>query len=170
MSHYGKSLVLIGMPGAGKSTLGVMLAKEVGLDFVDTDVLIQVQQDRTLQEIIDQSGYLALREIEEETVAVMDAEKKVIATGGSVVYGERAMAHLKEHGTVVFLDVPLDELHNRIHNYEHRGIARRPDQSFDELFQERCDLYNHYADIVIPFRGQSADEAVAEVIDQIGAG
>jgi shikimate kinase len=143
------AVVLIGMPGAGKSTIGILLAKELGLDFIDTDVSIQVREGRTLQNITDQQGYLALRSIEEQVLLAEDISGKVVSTGGSAVYSEAGMAHLKQDATVVFLDVPLAELEQRISNFSTRGIARRPDQSFEDLFEERSVLYKRYADIRI---------------------
>jgi shikimate kinase len=137
------------MPGAGKSTLGVQLAKETARDFVDTDVVIQLREEKTLQAIIDESDYLNLRRIEEEVLLSLNIGNHVIATGGSAVYSDSGMAKLKTLGPVIFLDVKLDELRRRIDNYDHRGIARRPDQSFENLYEERSVLYNRYADIVI---------------------
>ena len=143
------TVVLIGMPGAGKSTIGILLAKELGLDFIDTDVNIQVREGQTLQNITDHQGYLALRSIEERVLLAEDIRGKVVSTGGSAVYSEAGMAHLKQDATVVFLDVPLAELEQRISNFNTRGIARRPDQSFEDLFEERSVLYKRYADIRI---------------------
>ena len=161
---HGHSVVLIGMPGAGKSTVGVLLAKELGLGFVDTDLLIQLREGRTLQDILDASDYLNLRRIEEEVLLETDCRDEVIATGGSVVYSEAGMAHLKRCGPAVYLDVPLDELRQRIHNYETRGIARRPDQSFAELFAERTALYRRHADLVVPCAGLGPGEVVEAVL------
>ncbi|MEZ5523584.1 MAG: shikimate kinase [Pseudomonadales bacterium] len=159
------SIILVGMPGAGKSTLGVLLAKELGLDFLDTDVSIQVHEGRSLQDIMDAEGYMRLREIEEMVLLKTDASGKVISTGGSAVYSDAGMQHLKAQGKVIFLDVTLDELRKRIHNFDTRGIARRPDQSFEALFEERCALYNKYADIRIDCNGFSP----AELLDKIQA-
>ncbi len=158
-----KSVVLIGMPGAGKSTLGVMLAKELTLDFVDTDIQIQTMQQRSLQDIVDTDGNQALREIEEQTLLAHSYHDQVVATGGSVVYGDKGMQHLAQFGTVVFLDVTLNELRARIHNYETRGIAKAPDQTFEDLFEERNLLYKRYADIIIDCNNKSADQIVKEL-------
>lgn len=160
-----QSLILIGMPGAGKSTLGILLAKELGLGFLDTDVAIQVKEETTLQDILEQRGYLELRHVEEQVLLETDCHNKVIATGGSAVYSEKGMAYLKSCGPVVYLEVPLDELRRRIHNYETRGIARRPDQSFAELFEERAALYRQYADITV----KCDDHGPGEVIEQVVA-
>ena len=144
-----KSIVLIGMPGAGKSTVGILLAKELGLDFIDTDVSIQVQQGKTLQQISDESGYMAVRDCEEQVLLNEDIAGKVVATGGSAVYSEAGMARLNANATLIFLDVSLPVLKARVSNFNSRGIARRPDQSFDDLFTERSALYQQYGDITI---------------------
>ncbi|MEX2961462.1 shikimate kinase [Microbulbifer sp. TYP-18] len=144
-----RSVVLIGMPGAGKSTLGVLLAKELALDFVDTDVLIQLREKKTLQEIIDASDYSHLRAIEGEVLAGADLPNHVIATGGSAVYSPEGMKNLARLGPIVFLDCSAAELRRRIHNYDDRGIAKAPGQSFADLFKERQALYRQYADITV---------------------
>ncbi|MFC6632076.1 shikimate kinase [Microbulbifer taiwanensis] len=159
-----KSIVLIGMPGAGKSTLGVLLAKELALDFVDTDVLIQLRESKTLQEIMDESDYLNLRRIEGEVIADADLPNHVIATGGSVVYSEEGMANLQRFGPVVFLNCSADELRRRIHNYESRGIAKAPGQSFEELFAERQALYRKYADITVDCDGRDLQQVLDRVL------
>jgi shikimate kinase len=161
------NLVLIGMPGAGKSTNGLLLAKALGKDFVDTDVLIQVREGETLQLIMDSSDYLQLRKIEESVLTHIDVNNTVIATGGSAVYSENGMAHLKKNGIVVYLETPLQTLEQRIHDYETRGIAKQPEQSFDDLFIERSKLYNQYADIVIHCDQQPPEEVVHSVLDAL---
>lgn len=158
------SVVLIGMPGAGKSTLGVLLAKETARDFVDTDVLIQVREGKTLQAILDEGDYLNLRRIEEEVLLSVDLTHHVISTGGSAVYSARGMEKLKTLGPVIFLDVSLDELRRRIHNYDSRGIACRPGQSFEALFEERDALYRQYADCVIDGNGKPQSEIIEELL------
>ena len=161
-----KSIVLIGMPGAGKSTLGVLLAKETARDFVDTDVLIQVREGKTLQEILNETDYLNLRQIEEQALLSVDLSQHVIATGGSAVYSERGMQHLAQLGPIVFLDCSLAELRRRIQNYETRGIARRPEQSFEALFEERNILYRRHATVVIDCDNKSQEHIVAEMMEQ----
>lgn len=158
------TVVLIGMPGAGKSTLGILLAKELGLDFIDTDVSIQVREGKTLQHISDEKGYLALRDIEEQVLLTGNITGKVVSTGGSAVYSDAGMAHLKQDSVVVFLDVPLAELEQRISNFSTRGIARRPDQSFDDLFDERSTLYQRYADIRLDCSSLSVDEVLQKTL------
>lgn len=158
------SLILVGMPGAGKSTVGVLLAKELAMDFVDTDLLIQLQQGKTLQEIIETQGYLALRQIEENILLTMAGNQRVIATGGSAIYSVAGMNRLKTLGEVIFLDVPLDDLMERINNFETRGIARRPGQSFADLFAERRALYLQFADKVIACSNKQPDQVVHEIM------
>jgi len=167
MRNNHDSIVLIGMPGAGKSTLGILLAKELGLDFVDTDIAIQVREGRTLQEILDGSDYLHLREIEEQVLLSQDIAGKVVATGGSAVYSEPGMARLKHNATVVFLDVPLRELRQRIGNFDSRGIARKPNQSLESLFEERCALYKKYGDIRVDCDQQSLQQTLDSVLQQL---
>lgn len=163
-SAYDTSLILVGMPGAGKSTIGLLLAKELAKGFVDSDLLIQLREEKTLQDIIEERDYLALRRVEEEILLSMVYPNHVIATGGSVIYSEAGMAHLKKFGRIIFLNVSSDELQRRIDNYESRGIARRPDQTFVELFLERQKLYQQYADIVINCEQKSQAEIVREII------
>lgn len=143
------NIVLIGMPGSGKSTIGVILAKRTSHDFVDTDVVIQSVEHRSLQDILDKEGYLALREVEARVLQSLRLENHVISTGGSAVYSDAAMQHLKQNGTCIYLDVSVATLRSRITDYETRGIAKRPDQSFADLFEERTQLYRKYADITI---------------------
>ncbi len=161
------SLILVGMPGAGKSTVGVVLAKELVKDFIDTDLLIQLKAGKTLQAIIDEEGYQSLRQREEEALLDHEFFNHIVATGGSVIYSEKGMAHLKRLGTLIYLDATLETLNQRIHNYETRGIARRPDQSFDDLFVERQTLYRQYADIVIDCNGSSLELVVEEILNKI---
>jgi shikimate kinase len=143
------NLTLIGMPGAGKSTVGIILAKNLGLGFIDTDVLIQINQQKTLQKIIDESDHCRLRAVEEKEVLKINIEKHVIATGGSVVYSEKAMTHLLGISKIIFLETNFEVLKKRIYNFETRGIAKAKNQSFKELFQERQVLYKKYAELTI---------------------
>jgi len=159
------NIVLIGMPGAGKSTVGVILAKHTARGFVDTDVLIQTSERRPLQEILDEHGHMILREIEERILLSLDLDNHVIATGGSAAYSEAAMKHLKGNGIVVFLHVPFAEIRRRVRDFATRGIARAPDQSFAELFEERYVLYKKYADITIACE-ELNQEQVSDTIRQ----
>ncbi len=155
------------MPGAGKSTTGIILAKNISLGFLDTDILIQINRAKPLQQILDERGHLYLREIEEDEILKINIANNVIATGGSVAYSERAMKHLQEISHVVFLEVSYEELTRRISNFESRGIAKTAEQSFQELFEERQKLYKKYADYTLKAEGCSQEEIalnIAEII------
>jgi len=158
------NIILIGMPGAGKSTNGLLLAKALGKDFLDTDVFIQVREGQTLQQIMDHTDYLQLRHIEESVLLDIDVENSVIATGGSAIYSTSGMEHLKKNGVIVYLDTPLKTLKNRIHDNETRGIAKHPEQSFEALFSERTKLYEQYADTTIHCDQQSTEEVVNSIL------
>ena len=160
-------IILIGMPGAGKSTVGVLLAKMTSRSFIDTDLRIQHAESRTLQQIVDQDGYLKLRAIEEKILLAIRAEGLVIATGGSAVYSEKAMRHLARLGRIVFLDVTRQTLLHRVTDYETRGLAKRPDQSFDELFEERYALYKKYAEVTIACDRLNHEEVCGKIIAEI---
>ncbi len=161
------SITLIGMPGAGKSTLGILLAKALAKDFLDTDVLIQQRQGCTLQAYQQAHGLEAFRQMEADTVLSLSVEDTVIATGGSVVYSAAAMAHLRSLSQVVFIDVPLDVLQQRIHNMDSRGIVLKPGQSFDLLYQERWPLYESAADLRIDADHHAMDAVLALMIDAL---
>ncbi len=161
------NIVLIGMPGAGKSTIGVLLAKQTSRDFLDTDVLIQTYENRSLQDIIDTEGYLVLRQIEERVLLTLDCRNHVIATGGSAAYSDPAMTHLKENGITLFLEVGFEEIQRRVTNYDTRGIARRPDQSFKDLFDERMVLYRKYADITIDCADKNHEEIITDICREL---
>ncbi len=167
MINQKSNIMLIGMPGAGKSTIGILLAKHASKNFIDTDVLIQVNHGKGLQQIVDKEGFQALRKIEEEVLLSMKCVDFIIATGGSAVYSDKAMSMLKEDAITVFLDVPLDELQKRVGNFDSRGITKRPDQTFEDLFQERLNLYNTYADITVSCNRLNQDEVVDLIMEHI---
>lgn len=158
------NLVLIGMPGSGKSTVGVVLAKRLGKGFVDTDLLIQAAAGRTLQQIVDEEGYEALRAAEEAALIGLDTANHVVATGGSAVYSTAGMANLKGQGVLVYLEVGLPTLQERIGDFSARGIAMRPDQSYAQLYEERVVLYRQHAEIKVDGSGPTT-EAVCERIE-----
>ncbi len=157
------NITLIGMPGAGKSTIGIILAKILAFGFLDTDILIQLRQQKSLQQILDESDHLHLKKIEEEEILKIEVVNHVIATGGSAVYSEKAMAHLRSMSLIVFLQVGFEELSRRIHNFDSRGIAKAKNQSFRDLFNERQILYEKYADIRFDCKGLDQDR-IAEKI------
>tara|TARA_B110000503_G_scaffold141430_1_gene234968 strand:- start:1204 stop:1680 length:477 start_codon:yes stop_codon:yes gene_type:complete len=152
------------MPGCGKSTVGVILAKSLSYNFLDTDLLIQSSLQRSLQDIVDKDGHLALRKIEEDALRSLHIQKHVVATGGSAVYSERAMAHLASIGTVVFLDVDLASLQQRIQNFGTRGLAKRPEQSLADLFTERETLYRNVAEITVNCSGLTQEDVCSRII------
>ena len=159
-----QNIVLIGMPGAGKSTVGVLLAKVTFRAFVDTDLVIQAAEGRRLQDIIDRRGMEVFRALEERYVLALAPENAVIATGGSVVYSNQAMAHLRKNAAVVFLDVPLNVLEKRLTDTATRGIVAGPGQGLQALYEERLPLYRRYADLVVDCGGQGHEDVVAMVL------
>lgn len=161
------NIILLGMPGAGKSTVGVILAKLTSRDFIDTDLLIQISQGRTLQEIADQAGPMALRRIEEDIILSLHCHNHVIATGGSAVYSPAAMTHLKSDGTAFFLNVDLNTLKSRVLDFETRGLAKGPGQDLNDLFKERFPLYIKFADFIIDCTGLTQEEACDAIIKEV---
>lgn len=159
-----KSLILIGMPGAGKSTIGVLLAKFTAKDFVDTDILIQLKHAKTLDAILREQGYLALRTLEEAVLLDTQLTHHIIATGGSAVYSDAAMVHLKQFGPLIYLKVSEAELLTRITNMDTRGIAAPPEHRFSDIFAERAALYERYADVTIDCDNKSQDAIVDEIL------
>lgn len=164
----GDNLVLIGMPGAGKSTLGVLLAKRTARDFVDTDVLLQARAGRSLQAILDADGIDAFRRIEEETVLSLQCRNTVIATGGSVVYGEAGMRHLRAAGVIIYLDVPLAVLEERLQDLPERGVVGLAGRRFAELYAEREPLYRRWADVRVACGGSGHGGTIARVLAALG--
>jgi len=160
------NIVLIGMPGAGKSTIGVMLAKRLGLDFIDTDLLIQKGEQRRLQQILDRDGAARFYEIEEAVACSLMCSRTVVATGGSVVYSKKAMTHLHHLGAVVFLDVPLAELKRRIFDMDSRGLLMAAGQTYDDLYRERHPLYRKYADLSVSFAAADAEQVVRDITER----
>ncbi len=143
------NIILIGMPGAGKSTIGVILAKTLGMDFLDSDLVICRETGKTLQDILDHQGLDAFLRIEEEVACALTPKNTVIATGGSVPMSERAMAHLAAQGAVVYLRVALPELTRRLSNIKTRGIAFGPGESLETLYQKRTPIYERWADLTV---------------------
>lgn len=161
------NIILIGMPGSGKSAVGELLARRTGKAFVDTDRLIVAKTGKTLQEIVERDGHLALRRIEEAVLLGLECRDMVIATGGSAVYSEEAMAHLRRNGTVVYLKVGLRTIEARLGDYGSRGLAKRPDQALKDLFRERLALYANYAGVTIDGEAGGPDEVCRRIIDAL---
>ncbi len=159
-----KNIILIGMPGCGKSTVGVILAKTVAAGFIDTDLIIQVQQRNTLQRLIELNGIETFLHYEEAALlSVNERENIVVATGGSAVFSDFAMTHLKKYGICVFLDVPPDILKKRLSNIKTRGIASKPGETLDDIYRERLPFYRKYADFTIECGERSTEEISAEI-------
>ena len=162
-----KNIVLIGMPGAGKSTIGVILAKSLLFDFCDTDLSIQKETGESLCDTISRIGIDEFIALEENVICKQDFADSVVATGGSAVYGERAMKKLKENGTIVYLKVSPEELQSRIKNIHTRGIAMKSGTTIAELYNERAPLYEKYADITVECDGKTAEECVDLIVNKI---
>ena len=162
------NIVLLGMPGSGKSTVGVLLAKRLGKRFVDTDLLIQEQEGRLLCDIIKEEGLDKFTEIENQVNADLQAENSVIAPGGSVVYGKEAMEHFREIADVVYLKLSYRSVAKRLGDLTKRGVVFRPGQTLKELYKERCPLYEAYADYVVVCDGKNIGETLEKVREQFG--
>lgn len=158
------NLVLIGMPAAGKSTLGVVLAKTLGMDFVDTDLLIQKAQGELLQDIIDKEGLLHFMQLEETILSGLKLSDSIISTGGSAVYSEKAMQNLKIGGYILYLHVSFDEIEKRLKNITTRGIVMREGSTLKDVFKERVPLYRQYADSVIDCTGKNLEQCIDEIV------
>ncbi len=165
-----ETISLIGMPGTGKSTVGVLLAKLSGLAFCDTDLDIQVHAHATLQEILQRDGYRRLREIEEEILLQIPLEHCVISTGGSVVYSKAAMARLAAAGPVVYLETDIKTLEKRVIAAPNRGIASSAQQSFADIYAERTPLYREHADLTVDTADASAEEIASALLRQLAEG
>ena len=144
-----RNIVLIGMPGVGKSCIGVVLAKALGMLFVDSDIVIQEKTGKTLSKLIAELGIDGFIALEDELNSGIDVENTVIATGGSAVFGERAMRHFKETGTVIYLSIDCDVLSSRLGDLDSRGVVRKKGQGLEDIYNERCALYERYADITV---------------------
>lgn len=160
-----KNIVLIGMPAVGKSTIGVVVAKRWGYDFVDTDLLIQAQEKRLLKEIIAQEGIEGFLEIENQVNRDINLETTVIAPGGSVIYCQEAMEHLREIGEIVYLKVAYEVIEQRITNARNRGVVLKEGQTLKMLYDERVKLFEKYADITIMEDGKTIEETIDAVLD-----
>ena len=161
------NIVLTGMPASGKSTVGVILAKVLGMNFIDTDLVIQNREEALLHEIIKSKGVEGFLKCEEDAVLSLDTDNSVIATGGSVVYSEKGMKHLSENGKVVYLKVGKDELFSRLKDINERGVVLRDGESLEEMYDERSVLYEKFAEIVIDEANSSIEETVVKICDSL---
>ena len=161
------NIVLIGMPASGKSTVGVILAKVSGKKFIDTDIVIQLREDALLADIIKEKGVEGFMKSEEEAILSVDENNTVIATGGSAVYGEKAMEHLKKNGTVIYLKVEKDELFKRLKNIKERGVVLKQGETLEEMYDNRSVLYEKYADIVIEERDSTIEETIEKIQNEL---
>ena len=164
------NIVLIGMPGVGKSTAGVILAKVLGYQFLDADLVIQEQEGRLLCEIIEEVGTDGFIEVENRVNSSLSVEHSIIATGGSVVYGKEAMEHLKSIGTVVYLKLPYEVLARRLSDIKGRGVVLKDGQTLKDLYEERVPLYEKYADIVVDEEGKDVEASLQAVLETLQTG
>lgn len=163
-SNLNRNIVLIGMAGAGKSTVGRLLAEHLDVPFVDTDILLETHYQCSLQSILDRVGYEELRRIEEAFIAQCALpDKAVIATGGSVIYGPKAMERLQQYGACVFLSVSLDEIKRRVNNWALRGFASSAEQTLEQVFDERQPLYSQYAEVTVDCNHKTPREVVRQL-------
>ena len=160
------NIVLIGMPGAGKSTVGVVLAKKLGCSFVDSDLLIQEKYGKLLHELIAENGVEGFWKIENDVNAGLNLQRCVIATGGSAIYGAEAMEHLREMATVIYLKLPCEEVEERLGDLNARGVTLHPGQTLRDLYEERIPLYEKYAHVTVDCSGKMLREIVAEIVEE----
>ena len=161
------NVILIGMPGVGKSTAGVVLAKILGYHFVDADIVIQQKEGRLLRDIIEAEGVDGFIAIENKINSEIEGEKTVISTGGSVVYGKEAMEHYRKIGTVVFLKLDFESLKERLGDIKNRGVVLREGQDLKALYEERTPLYEQYADVIIDEKGLNVEETIGKLVQEL---
>ncbi len=162
-----KNIILVGMPGCGKSTVGVVLAKAMGYRFMDSDLLIQETDGRLLCEIIEQEGVDGFNAIEDRINSRIIADRTVIATGGSVVYGKNAMEHFKQIGVIVYIRLPYNEIKRRLGDLTKRGVSMKKGQTLRELYNERVPLYEKYADIIVDEKGHGISDTALEIKERV---
>lgn len=162
-----KNIILIGMPGSGKSTVGVVLAKKLGYQFIDSDLVIQERCRKLLHQLIEERGEAGFVMLENEVNASILADCAVIATGGSAVYGKEAMAHFRQIGKIVYLELAFEELEKRLGDLHERGVVLKEGMTLKELYEERIPLYEKYADIVVPCTGRDIRDVMEEIAERI---
>ena len=158
------NIILIGMPASGKSTVGVILAKILGMDFIDTDILIQQREGARLNQIIEVSGIDEFLKKEEQALLSLEVSNTVIATGGSAVYSDAAMKHLADGSEVIYLKAQLDEIKKRLGDIKERGVVLKPGESIEEMYKTRTALYETYADITVDEDGQAIEDTVRKIL------
>lgn len=161
------NIVLIGMPACGKSTVGVILAKTIGKNFVDTDLLIQEKENDLLQNLINEKGNDYFQKVEAELLAELDAGNAVISTGGSAIYYKEAMENLSRNGIIVYLELSLDTIHTRLDNISTRGITMAPGDTIEDLYHYRIPLYEKYADVIINGEEKDVEQVVSDIIEAV---
>lgn len=159
-----ENIILIGMPGSGKSTVGVLLAKALGFDFIDTDLALQQREGTLLQNIINERGTDVFLDLEQAAICSVQCKNAIVSPGGSCVCREQSMAHLKKLGRIVYLRLPLEEVEARLNNISTRGIAMEPGQTMKDLYDYRTPLYEQWADVTVDCAGQSLEETVSAVL------
>ena len=157
------NITLIGMPGAGKSTVGVVLAKRMGMDFIDTDLIIQKEYNKTLAEIIDEKGIEEFKKVENDVISKLELDNTIIATGGSAVYGKEAMKHLRDISKVVYIELTEENIEDRLGDLNERGVVLEDGETLQELYDERIPLYKKYAHIIV----NANDMVLREVVKNI---
>ncbi len=162
-----KNIVLIGMPGAGKSTIGIILAKVLGYNFLDSDLLIQEQEKCLLRDIIEKHGLDGFIAVENQVNRDIRTTNTVIATGGSIIYGTEAINHLRDIGIVVYIKLSLETIDNRLGNIKQRGVVFKEGQTLKSLYEERCPLYEKYAHIIIDGEGLNTEELMEKIAEEV---
>lgn len=165
-----KNIILIGMPTSGKSTVGVILAKVLGKDFIDSDILIQKREGAALSEIIENKGIDGFLKCEEQALLNINVSDTVIATGGSAVYSEAAMKYLSEEAVVIYLKIRREDLKKRLKSIKERGVVMRPGESLEEMYAVRSELYERYADITVEEEGASVEDTVNAAVEALRRG
>ena len=169
MDVSNQNIVLIGMPGSGKSTIGVLVAKALGMDFLDVDLVIQQQEGKLLQELVDELGPQRFLDLEEDVVCALSCSGTVIAPGGSAVCRAGAARHLKQLGTMVYLHLPCEALIHRLSNMATRGIAMEPGQTLQDIYDYHTPIYQTWADVTVDAAGQALEETAAAVLSALHA-
>ena len=162
-----KNIVFVGMPASGKSTVGVIVAKVMGMNFIDSDIVIQQSENAKLNELIEEYGIDDFLKREEQALLSINVDNTVIATGGSAIYSDAGMKHLSNNATIIYLKVSLDNLKDRLTDLKARGVVIRPGESIEQMYATRSVLYEKYADIIVEEKGTSIEDTVCLVMEQL---